>query len=72
MNFEQVEKSSKHARRLMLLFCYLDAANIREATRDRACSSQKRWSHDGEVTEVAPSAFGVDEDLVCMVLEGEV
>jgi len=69
MNFEQVEKSSEDARRLMLLFCYLDTADIREATLDRACTSQKRWSHDGEVTEVAPSASGVDEDLICMVLD---
>jgi len=69
MNVEQVEKSSEDARRLMLLFCYLDTADIREATLDRACTSQKRWSHDGEVTEVAPSASGVDEDLICMVLD---
>jgi len=68
-NFEQVEKSSGDARRLTLLFCYLDAAKIREATLDRACSSQKRWSHDGEVTRVAPSKSGVDEDLICMALE---
>lgn len=68
-NFEQVENSSRDARILMRLFCYLDAANIREAMLDRACSSQKRWSHDGEVTEVALLASGVDEDLVCMVLD---
>lgn len=69
MNFEQVENSSNDARRLMLLFCYLDAANVREAMLDRACSSQKRWSHDGEVTEIAPSASGLDEDLISMVLD---
>ena len=67
LNFEQVEKSSEDARKLMLLFCYLDAANIREATLDRACSLQKRWGHDGELTEVAPSASEMDEDLVHMV-----
>lgn len=43
LNFEQVEKSSKDAKSLLLLFCYLDAANIWEAMLDRACSSQKRW-----------------------------
>ncbi|KAL9634730.1 MAG: hypothetical protein Q9164_003919 [Protoblastenia rupestris] len=67
LNFEQVEKSSEDARKLMLLFCYLDAANIREATLDRACSLQKRWGYDGELTEVAPSASEIDEDLVYMV-----
>ena len=67
LNFEQVEESSNDARKLLLLFCYLDAANIQEATLDRACSSQKRWSHDGEATEVAPLASGIDEDLICAV-----
>ena len=64
MNFEQVENISEDARRLILLFCYLDAAKIPEAMLDRACSLQKRWSHDGEVTEEGPSASGVDENLV--------
>lgn len=67
MNFEQVEKSSKDARKLMLLFCYLDGVNVQEAMLDRACSSQKRWSHNGEIIEVGPSASGVDKGLVCMV-----
>ena len=67
LNFEQVEKSSEDARILMLLFCYLDAANIQETTLDRGCSSQKRWSHDGEVTEISPSASGIDVNLVSMV-----
>ena len=67
LNFGQVEKSSEDARKLMLLFCYLDAANIREATLDRSCSLQKRWNYDGEITEVAPSASGIEEDLICIV-----
>ena len=67
LNFEQVEKSSKDGRKLLLLFSYLDAADIREAMLDRACSSQKRWNQDGEATEVAPATSGVDEDLICMV-----
>lgn len=67
LNFEQVEKSSEDARKLMLLFCYLDAANIRETTLDRSCSLQKRWSLDGEIVEVAPSISGIDEELVCIV-----
>lgn len=60
MNFEQVESNSEDARRLILLFCYLDAAKIPETMLDRACSLQKRWSHSGEITEEAPSASGVD------------
>lgn len=64
MNFEQVESMSEDARKLILLFCYLDAAKIPEAMLDRACSLQKRWSHGGEVTEEGPSASGVDEDLI--------
>lgn len=67
INFEQVESNSEDARKLMLLFCYLDAANIPEAMLDRACSLQKRWSHEGDVTEEAPSASGIDEDLIRMV-----
>ena len=67
INFEQVERVSEDARRLILLFCYLDAAKIPEAMLDRACSQQKRWSHGGEVTEEGPSASGVDEDLVQIV-----
>ena len=67
MNFEQVESKSEDARKLMLLFCYLDAANIPEAMLDRACSLQKRWSREGDVTEEAPSASGIDENLIRMV-----
>ena len=67
MNFEQVEKSSTDARKLLLLFCYLDAANIQEATLDRACSLRKRWSQDGEIIEIAPSTSGVDNEVIAIV-----
>ena len=64
LNFEQVEQRSEDARRLMLLFCYLDAASIHEGILARACSPQKRWSPDGEVMEVSPFESGIDKDLV--------
>lgn len=64
MNFEQVESNPEDARGLILMFCYLDAAKIPEAMLDRACSLQRRWSHSGEVTKEAPSASGVDGDLI--------
>ena len=64
MNFEQVESNPEDARELILVSCYLDAAKIPEAMLDRACSLQRRWSHGGDVTEEAPSASGVDEDLI--------
>ena len=64
INFEQVERISEDARKLILVFCYLDPAKIPEAMLDRACSLQKRWSQDGEVVEEGPSVSGIDKDLI--------
>ena len=67
LNFEQVGKSSEDARKLLLLFCYLNATNIQESMLDRACMAQKRWGNDGEATELAPAASGLDDDLIGIV-----
>lgn len=67
MNFEQVERESQDAYHLLLIFCYLDAANITEAMLDRACTPQKRWDQDGEVFEESPAHSGVDKEFIRLV-----
>ncbi|KAL8823071.1 MAG: hypothetical protein Q9191_006208 [Dirinaria sp. TL-2023a] len=67
MNFEQVERDSRDARILLLLFCYLEPADIPEAMLDRACTSQKRWDHRGEILEESPVSSGIDEEFVQLV-----
>lgn len=67
MNFEQVERESREAHKLLLMFCYLDAANITEALLDRACAPQKRWNQGGEVFEEDPVHAGIDEEVVQLI-----
>ena len=67
INFEQVERDSKEASILLLLFCFLDASNISETMLDRACSPQKRWSRTGEMLELAPIDAGLNSGLVALI-----
>ena len=64
INFDQVERESKEASSLLLLFCFLDASNIAEIMLDRACSPQKRWDRAGERSEVGPMDAGVSREIV--------
>ena len=67
MNFEQIEQNSQDASNLLLLFCFLDSANIPEIMLDRACTPQKRWNTSGEMYEIAPAL--VNADLVELVVD---
>lgn len=67
INFEQVERDSREAFMLLLLFCFLDASNISETMLDRACSPQKRWDRKGEMLELAPIDAGLNSDLVALI-----
>ncbi|KAL8736228.1 MAG: hypothetical protein Q9166_000383 [cf. Caloplaca sp. 2 TL-2023] len=67
INFEQVERDSKEASVLLLLFCFLDAPNIFETMLDRACSAQKRWNRIGEMAELAPIDAGLNSDLIALI-----
>jgi len=67
INFEQVERDSKEASILLLLFCFLDASNISETMLDRACSPQKRWNRMGEMSELAPIDAGLNSGLVGLI-----
>ena len=67
INFDQVERESKVASNLLLLFCFLDASNIAEIMLDRACSPQKRWNRLGERSEVGPMDSGIDCEFVALV-----
>ena len=67
INFEQVERDSKEASILLLLFCFLDASNISETMLDRACSPQKRWNRIGEMSELAPIDAGLNSGLVALI-----
>ncbi|KAL8646466.1 MAG: hypothetical protein Q9210_006126 [Variospora velana] len=67
INFEQVERDSKEASMLLLLFCFLDASNISETMLDRACSPQKRWNRIGEMSELAPIDAGLNNNLIALI-----
>ncbi|KAI9847786.1 MAG: hypothetical protein M1837_001679 [Sclerophora amabilis] len=67
INFEQVERDSKEASQLLLLFCFLDPANISESMLSRGCSPQKRWSRQGEITDMAAEDAGLDRSLVALL-----
>jgi hypothetical protein len=67
INFEQVERDSKEASNLLLLFCFLDASGISETMLYRGCSPQKRWNRQGEMAEVTAADIGLDSDLVALI-----
>lgn len=67
INFEQVERDSKEASNLLLLMCFLDAANIPERMLLRGCSPQPRWGSNGEMIEVSAEDEGVDRSLIALV-----
>lgn len=67
VNFEQVERDSKDASDLLLLFCFLEASGISETMLYRGCSPQKRWDRQGEMAEVAPTDAGLDGGLVALI-----
>lgn len=67
INFEQVERDSKDASDLLLLFCFLEASGISETMLYRGCSPQKRWDRQGEMAEVAPTDAGLDSGLVALI-----
>jgi hypothetical protein len=69
LNFAQVEKESPAAARLLLLFCFLDAAAITENMLLRGCTGQNRWSTDGEIEKVSPEAAGVDPYLITLITD---
>ncbi|KAI9774484.1 MAG: hypothetical protein M1839_001717 [Geoglossum umbratile] len=67
VNFRQVERDSKKASTLLLLFCFLDAAYIPEAMLSRAFMPQKRWDRHGEITETDVAESGLDRELVELI-----
>lgn len=67
INFQQVERDSKDASDLLLLFCFLEASGISETMLLRGCSPQKRWDRQGEMAEVAPTDTGLDSGLVALI-----
>jgi hypothetical protein len=67
VNFEQVERDSKHASDLLLLFCFLEPSHIPETMLWRGCSPQRRWDRHGEMVDVAPEDVGVDESLISLI-----
>ncbi|KAH0556873.1 hypothetical protein GP486_005337, partial [Trichoglossum hirsutum] len=67
INFEQVERDSREASDILLLFCFLDASSISETMLYRGCSPQKRWNRQGELTEVAATDVGLDSGLVALI-----
>ena len=69
VNFKQVEDESEQITQLLLLLCFLDAANITESMLLRGCTSQKRWNKMGEIEEISAENEGVDEDLVKLMTD---
>ncbi|KAF3936592.1 hypothetical protein ABW19_dt0207138 [Dactylella cylindrospora] len=67
LNFKQVEEESLDARNLLLLFCFLNPLKIPEILLHRGTSPRKRWAEDGEMTEVAADAEGVDIDIADLI-----
>ena len=67
VNFKQVEDESEEVTQLLLLLCFLDAANITEGMLLRGCTSQKRWTTTGEIEEVSAETEGVDGNLIKLV-----
>ena len=67
INFEQIERDSKEAFTLLLLFCFLDPSNISEMMLDRACSPQKRWNRIGEMSEIEPIDAGLNSSFVALI-----
>lgn len=70
INFKQVERESSGAICLLLLFSFLEPSSIPEMLLHRGSSPQKRWSEDGEMTEVNAEIEGVENDLV-QVIQGD-
>ncbi len=52
VNFKQIERESKAATNLLLLFWFLEPSRISKAVLHRGCMSQNRRSENGEVTEI--------------------
>ncbi|KAL8797717.1 MAG: hypothetical protein Q9195_000069 [Heterodermia aff. obscurata] len=67
VNFRQIEQEFPEAAELLLLFCYLDPGDISEAMLLRGCTPQKRWSKDGELTEIPAKDEDVPESLVAFL-----
>ncbi|KAL9119010.1 MAG: hypothetical protein Q9187_004437 [Circinaria calcarea] len=67
VNFEQVERDSKEASDLLLLFCFLEASRIPETMLYQGTSPRRRWNDQGEITEVSPTNAGVDGGLIELI-----
>jgi len=64
LNFRQVELESDIAKRLLLLCCFIDPADISELLLLRGCTAQRRWSAEGEKVDVQPDDSLRDKVLV--------
>jgi hypothetical protein len=64
LNFRQVELESDIAKRLLLLCCFIDPADISELLLLRGCTAQRRWSAEGEKIDVQPDDSLRDKALV--------
>lgn len=64
LNFRQVELESDVAKRLLLLCCFIDPADISELLLLRGCTAQRRWSLEGEKVDVQPDDSLRDKVLV--------
>ncbi|EEP78060.1 predicted protein [Uncinocarpus reesii 1704] len=66
-NFKQVELESSGAACLLYLFSFLQPFSIPEVLLQRGSCPQKRWSEDGEITEISAENEGVETELVKVI-----
>ena len=69
-NFKEVERRSKDATQLLMLFCFLDHSVIPEMLLDRASRPQNHWARSGEMFEQDPTTTGLIEGLTELIKDG--
>ncbi|KAK2863661.1 hypothetical protein FQN49_004117 [Arthroderma sp. PD_2] len=67
LNFRQLEKDAPRASLLLLLFSFLEAAQIPEIMLRRACSNMQIWGNDGNVKDFTPDDAGIDSEIITLV-----
>ncbi|EGD86493.2 hypothetical protein H112_04985 [Trichophyton rubrum D6] len=67
LNFRQLEKDTPDASLLLLLFSFLEAAQISESMLKRACSNMQIWSENGGVLDMSPERAGIDSGVISII-----
>ncbi|EFQ96871.1 LipA and NB-ARC domain-containing protein [Nannizzia gypsea CBS 118893] len=67
LNFRQLENDAPGASLLLLLFSFLEAAQIPETMLQRACSDMQIWSENGGVRDISAERAGIDSEIISMV-----